>query len=102
MSDTNKNTDNKTKITENKSSLYTNNDTKIKETAKISLKQKLDPRYNSRTNLVESIENYGYKAANKFHRYATLGLVSFIFLNVGVLLYNYNDYWKKRRVSVYC
>lgn len=55
---------------------------------------------NSRSNLFRSIENVGYKSANKIHRFATLGLFLFTFGNITLLLYKYNSYWKNRRVSL--
>lgn len=59
----------------------------------------IDKRFDSRSKIMQSIELKGYKAANKVHKLATLGLISFMMGNVIWLLYKYNIYWKRRRVS---
>ncbi len=67
----------------------------------VELNKNYNQSLNSRSNLFRSIENVGYKSANKIHRFATLGLFLFTFGNIGILLYKYNTYWKGRRVSHY-
>jgi hypothetical protein len=54
-------------------------------------------KVSSRRSLFTSLELYGYKVANKVHKFATLGLIFFISGNLIYGLYMYNAYWKLRR-----
>ena len=51
----------------------------------------------SRRSMFNSLELYGFKAANFVHRFATMSLILFITGNIVWGLYSYNRYWKLRR-----
>ena len=51
----------------------------------------------SRRTMFNSLEIYGFKAANFIHRFATLSLILFVTGNIVWGLYSYNRYWKLRR-----
>lgn len=84
----------KIEITKNENKIY--NDIANKEYIE---KLKSQTEFQTRLGIMQRIEMYGFSAANKIHKFSTLGLVYFIGFNIIFLLYKYNNYWKERRVS---
>jgi len=65
-------------------------------------KQSINPdlindQIKSRRSMFNTLELYGYKAANLVHRGATLTLIAFILGNIVFGIFAYNKYWKIRR-----
>lgn len=79
-----------------KSNIYSNLiDKKAYDPSKLKDQKEM---FGTKTKLIQSVELYGYKAANKIHRVATKGLIYFMLFNIIWLLHKYNTYWKTRRV----
>lgn len=47
---------------------------------------------------VNKVEKFGYKLANKVHKFGVLTLVSFIIGNIIWFGKEYNNHWRARRV----